>query len=78
MRTQHRGVSLVPNWVRLVPNGTNLALFNRSVSFSTFWLTEPSQNALILIIKSSKFVIFVANLTSMPCVIFVFVNLTIR
>ena len=33
---------LVPNWVRLAPNGTDLELFK--ISFSTFWLVEPIWN----------------------------------
>ena len=33
------GSRLASNWVRLVPNETNLGLFK--FSFSTFWLAEP-------------------------------------
>ena len=47
-----------PNWVRLVPNGTNLGLFK--ISFSTFWLG-------LLILKSSRFVSFGTNLTQFWC-----------
>ena len=60
---------LVPNWVRLALNGTNLGLFK--ISFSTFW--RGAQKCTETDLKSPRFIpfggqsdpIWMPNLTSL-------------
>ena len=58
---------LHPNWVRLVPNRTNLGLLK--ISFTTFWLGEPKSTETDL--KSPDLShfgpILMPNLTSLDC-----------